>query len=242
MRVKKTSKSDRDCQCKCAFSSPTMTMLLKSLVIISAVAAATAAQTACQDEASCEAAASLLPDLPSFRVLATQTKGCFEKGGTVYWSSGGTPEENSKDAPGQQVRIYCDDGIDEDAEATTTFATATGVQSTEGSVGATATGVQSTEGSVEATISSSITVAATEAAAEVGSSDENPFELTVEVDEVVAVGEPVLGDEEGDVGAAPPAKEPAPSTRSAADGRPSRFSANCLVLGSLWLSLAVLYC
>ena len=194
-----------------------MTMLLKSLVILSAVAAATAAQTACQDEASCEAAASLLPDLPSFRVLATQTKGCFEKGGTVYWSSGGTPEENSKDAPGQQVRIYCDDGIDEDAEATTTFATATGVQST-----------------TFATVVDNFTfgtAAATEAAAEVGSSDEIPFELTVEVDEV-----------EGDVGAAPPAKEPAPSTRSAADGRPSRFSANCLVLGSLWLSLAVLYC
>ena len=208
-----------------------MTMLLKSLVILSAVAAATAAQTACQDEASCEAAASLLPDLPSFRVLATQTKGCFEKGGTVYWSSGGTPEENSKDAPGQQVRIYCDDGIDEDAEATTTFATATGIQSTEGSVGATATGLQSTTFATVVDNFTFGTAAATEAAAEVGSSDEIPFELTVEVDEV-----------EGDVGAAPPAKEPAPSTRSAADGRPSRFSANCLVLGSLWLSLAVLYC
>jgi len=100
-------------------------MLPLRLLTLTAVVATTSAQTACQDEASCQAAA-LLSESSSFRVLATQTKGCFGKGGTVYWSPGGTEEENSRPAPGQQIRIFCD-GI---GEATTTFATATGLRST----------------------------------------------------------------------------------------------------------------
>ena len=94
-------------------------MRLQSLAILSAVAT-TSAQTACQDEASCQAAAALLSDV-SFRALTTQTKGCFEKGGTVYWSAGGTEEENSIPAPGQQSRIYCD-ALEEEGDSTTTTA------------------------------------------------------------------------------------------------------------------------
>ena len=113
-------------------------MLLQSLAILSAVAATASAQAICQDEASCRVAASLLSDGSSFKVVATQTKGCFQKGGTIYWSPGGTAEENGMPGRGQQTRIYCDalSGDDEGDSTTTTAATTTVAQSTEGDVSA----------------------------------------------------------------------------------------------------------
>jgi len=229
----------------------TMTMLLQCLAILTAVAATATAQTACQDEASCQAAAALLPDAPAFRVLATQTKGCFEKGGTVYWSTGGTEEENAKPAPGQQSRVYCE-GIEEDGaadEATTTTTAATeaaggGVGSTPGSEeSAAATEAAATEAATEAAVTTEAAAVTTEAATEGTEPEGEAFELVegVEVDELVVV---VEGEEE-DGGAAPEEEKsapPPPPPPSAADGRSSRFSAYCLVLGSMWLSLAVLSC
>ena len=215
-------------------------MLRQCLVILSAVAATTTAQTACQDEASCQAAAALLPGEPFFRVLTTQTKGCFEKGGTVYWSAGGTEEENAKPAPGQQSRVYCDAIVEEDgadAAATTT----TAAPATEGP----AVSIELDDVSEETTASSTV-AATTEAAATTewveadGDAENTPFELAdgVEVEEVVVV----VGDEPEVESVAPPAEKPAPSPPSAADDRTNRFSAKCFVIGSLWLSLVVLSC
>ena len=91
-------------------------MLRQCLVILSAVVSTATAQTACQDEASCRAAAALLPDEPIFRVLATQTKGCFGKGGKVYWSAGGSEEENAKPVSGKKSRVYCEGIVEDDGE------------------------------------------------------------------------------------------------------------------------------
>ena len=169
------------------------TMLRQCLVILSAAAATTTAQTACQDEASCRSAAALLPDEPLFRVVATQAKGCFEKGGTVYWSAGGSEEENEKPVSGQKVRVYCDWIVEDDLADTTTTTTAAATESAVSNALDDVSEETTASSTVTATmVAATTTVGVTEGTAADGDAVNTPLELGVSEDvERTPTGRPV---------------------------------------------------
>ena len=168
-------------------------MLRQCLVILSAAAATTTAQTACQDEASCRSAAALLPDEPLFRVVATQAKGCFEKGGTVYWSAGGSEEENEKPVSGQKVRVYCDWIVEDDLADTTTTTTAAATESAVSNALDDVSEETTASSTVTATmVAATTTVGVTEGTAADGDAVNTPLELGVSEDvERTPTGRPV---------------------------------------------------
>ena len=169
------------------------TMLRQCLVILSAAAATTTAQTACQDEASCRSAAALLPDEPLFRVVATQAKGCFEKSGTVYWSAGGSEEENEKPVSGQKVRVYCDWIVEDDLADTTTTTTAAATESAVSNALDDVSEETTASSTVTATmVAAATTVGVTEGTAADGDAVNTPLELGVSEDvERTPTGRPV---------------------------------------------------